>query len=168
MIQQTELANSHQNNLKGWKDAGLILDWVVPLLYRWWVLEVSCYKKIRKRKKWLINNLPLIYIQILLSQNNTINRLGTNWFSFEPLLWSFSQQRFWLMVGKSQALLTTLPTTLVCSYTASHDSVTLSQHAQYHNPKPVQWIQPSFIIYTCAFPSAACQNVFCRKFQFDK
>ncbi len=44
-----------------------------------------------------------------------------------------------------------------------HDSVTASQHAQHQDPETeaAKWNSAiiNLIIYTCAFPSAACQNV---------
>ena len=53
------------------------------------------------------------------------------------------------------------------SVPVSHDSVTVSQRAQYQDPETeaTKWNSAviNFIIYTCAFPAVTCQNVFLEK-----
>ena len=75
-------------------------------------------------------------------------------------------------VGKAQVLLITLTMALFCSSVpVSHDSVTVSQHTQYQDPETeaAKWNSAivSFIIYTCAFPTVTCHNVFCEKGLMD-
>ncbi len=70
--------------------------------------------------------------------------------------------------GEEQVLLITLTMALFySSVPASHDSVTVSQHAQHQDPETeaAEGISAiiNLIIYICAFPAVTCQKVLCEK-----
>lgn len=56
---------------------------------------------------------------------------------------------------------------LYLSVPVSPDGVTVSRHEQYQQPESeaATWNSAisNLIIYTCAFPTETCQNVFCGK-----
>ncbi len=69
------------------------------------------------------------------------------------------------MVGKAQVPLIALTMTLFySSVPASHDGVSISQHAQHKDPdtEAAKWNSAiiNFIIYICAFYTVIFQNVF--------
>lgn len=83
----------------------------------------------------------------------------------QPTMGLFHRNYFDI-VRKTQMLFITLTiASFYSNVSLSHDSVTMSHHAQYQEPKTEADKCSSavhFIIYSCVFPTVTCDNVFIK------